>query len=293
MRHPVPMPPRPAKRARGPEPTMLLRTTSGPAIKTLLEIIKDLQTRINVTFDDDGMRLVFMDHAHVAMTDVVLRKAATSAYTCKQPVTVGVDAGSWYRYLKSATPQDVLTLTLCGTTPDVMGIKVENKAKQYVSTAEMRLTSMDEEEMPDPDGEYDIAVTMGSHDFLRICREMGSIAGMTDMEICLDSRERNLTLSSTGDIGTLRFRFLSEDEDCGSDDMSRGGDEEDGEEGKGATERHAAVQIHEAATDFREAFGLRHLITFGKAAQLCNSVAVSVGSSRGRSSASRDRAAVS
>ena len=34
---------------------MELRTVSGPAIKTLLEIIKDLATRINVRFDSDGM----------------------------------------------------------------------------------------------------------------------------------------------------------------------------------------------------------------------------------------------
>ena len=32
-----------------------LRTVSGPAIKTLLEIVKDLATRINVRFDGEGM----------------------------------------------------------------------------------------------------------------------------------------------------------------------------------------------------------------------------------------------
>ena len=241
----------------------MLRTTSAPAIKTLLEIIKDLQTRINVTFDAEGMFLSFMDHAHVAMTSVKLRAAALTAYSCQQEVTIGVDAGSWYRYLKSTTPQDVLTLTLFGVHPDVMGIRVENKAKQYVSTAEMRLTSKDEEEKLDPDDEYDIAITMGSHDFLRICREMGSIAGMDSMQVRLDSEDQNLTLSSTGDIGSLQYCILSADED-----------QPDGEPEEGGTPQPQGVCIHKAEEDFRESFGLRYLITFGKAAQLCNSVAV-------------------
>lgn len=51
------MPPRRQRAALAPEPTVMLRTTSAPAIKTLLEIIKDLQTRINVTFNAEGMSL--------------------------------------------------------------------------------------------------------------------------------------------------------------------------------------------------------------------------------------------
>lgn len=205
----------------------------------------------------------FMDHAHVAMTSVKLRAVALTAYSCQQEVKIGVDAGSWYRYLKSTTPQDVLTLTLFGDQPDVMGIKVENKAKQYVSTAEMRLTSKDEEEELDPDDEYDIAITMGSHDFLRICREMGSIAGMDSMQVRLDSEDQNLTLSSTGDIGSLQYCILSADEDQPDCDPEEGG-----------APQPQGVRIHKAEEDFRESFGLRYLITFGKAAQLCNSVAI-------------------
>ena len=161
-----------------PMATMELRTVSGPAIKTLLEIIKDLATRINVRFDGDGMHAAFMDHAHVAMTSFSLRPVALQHYKCAKSVTVAVDANSWYRYLKSTAQSDVLTLTLKGDNPDVMGIRVENKEKQYVTTAQMKLTSIDQEEIEVPDIEYSSAVAMGSQDFLRICREMGSLPGM-------------------------------------------------------------------------------------------------------------------
>ena len=119
-----------------------------------------------------------MDHAHVAMTSFSLRPVALQHYKCAKSVTVAVDANSWYRYLKSTAQSDVLTLTLQGDSPDVMGIRVENKEKQYVTTAQMKLTSIDQEEIEVPDIEYSSAVAMGSQDFLRICREMGSLPGM-------------------------------------------------------------------------------------------------------------------
>ena len=69
----------------------------------------------------------FMDHAHIAMTSFSLRPVALQHYKCNKSVTVAVDANSWYRYLKSTAQNDVLTLTLKGENPDVMGIRVENK----------------------------------------------------------------------------------------------------------------------------------------------------------------------
>ena len=69
----------------------------------------------------------FMDHAHIAMTSFSLRPVALQHYKCSKSVTVAVDANSWYRYLKSTAQNDVLTLTLKGENPDVMGIRVENK----------------------------------------------------------------------------------------------------------------------------------------------------------------------
>ena len=138
-----------------------------------------------------------------------------------------------------------------------------HREKQYVSTAEMRLTSIDQDELDVPDMEYSSAVAMGSQDFLRICREMSAIPGMDTLKISLDSEDDGVVLSGNCDIGSLTYEITSP-----PDNESQ--HEEGVEEGK-----PGGMHIIRSKGEYSESFGLRYLVTFAKAAQLCSNLTVS------------------
>ena len=140
------------------------------------------------------------------------------------------------------------------------------REKQYVSTAEMRLTSIDQDELDVPDMEYSSAVAMGSQDFLRICREMSAIPGMDTLKISLDSEDDGVVLSGNCDIGSLTYEITS------PPDNESQHEEAAGEEGK-----PGGMHIIRSRGEYSETFGLRYLVTFAKAAQLCSNLTVSEG----------------
>ena len=129
----------------------------------------------------------------------------------------------------------------------------------------MRLTSIDQDELDVPDMEYSSAVAMGSQDFLRICREMSAIPGMDTLKISLDSEDDGVVLSGNCDIGSLTYEITS------PPDNESQHEEAAGEEGK-----PGGMHIIRSRGEYSETFGLRYLVTFAKAAQLCSNLTVSL-----------------
>lgn len=78
------------------------------------------------------------------------------------------------------------------------------------------------------------------------------------MEIRLDGDDDKVVLSGECDVGSLRYEITS----CS--------DEQDAaEQEEGGPSTGAGMQVLRAKGDYRQAFGLRYLTTFAKAAQLC------------------------
>jgi proliferating cell nuclear antigen len=91
---------------------MKLTLSEPKYLKDSISIISELvnETRIKVT--SDGIELIAMDPANVAMIVFKLLPTAFTEYLVEKPVDIAVNLNNFKQILRRANPTDMLTLEL-------------------------------------------------------------------------------------------------------------------------------------------------------------------------------------
>lgn len=90
----------------------MLEARLNPAntLKKLLDSVKDLVNDVNFDCNDGGISLQAMDSSHVSLIVLLLRSNAFEHYRCDRNVNLGMSLSSLWKIIKTASPDDVLTL---------------------------------------------------------------------------------------------------------------------------------------------------------------------------------------
>lgn len=173
---------------------MKLRTIQAVAIKSVFEVLKDIINDVNLYFDEDGVHIIALDIARIALVHMTLSAENFEEYDCKSRIIAGMNMANTYKLLKSVTNNDTLEMSI--TSGETLEIIVHNQAKKSSSKFNLKLLDIDEDLLESPDLETDIITTFPAVDFQRICRDMGNLAD--DISIFRDGNI--LELSCRGDF---------------------------------------------------------------------------------------------
>lgn len=189
---------------------MYLKTVQAIAIKSLLEVLKDIINDVNVYFDSSGMKIVAFDVARVTLVHVKLDAENFEEYSCSKDVVLGINVSNTFKLLKSISNNDILSIT---DTDENLIITVSNSTKKSTSKFSIKLLDLNEDflELPEtPDA--DIKETMiPSIDFQKIIRDMSNIGsellvkrvGNTVEFSCEgDFAEKQTIIEQADDVGT-------------------------------------------------------------------------------------------
>ena len=66
-------------------------------------------------FDEDGMKIVALDNAKVALINMKLCGDQFEEYSCPEPIKAGVNVSNLFKLLKFITSNDILTIEINNT----------------------------------------------------------------------------------------------------------------------------------------------------------------------------------
>ena len=172
------------------------KTVQSNALRTLVEVLKDVLNDINIEFDETGMKIMAMDGSHVALIHMKLHAEKFESYYCAEKLGVGISMTAWYKLMKTVNNSDTVSMFIDSDNNHELGITIENADKNSCTTFMLKLLDVDDDELNIPDVEINCIVTMPSNDFQRMCRDMLNIGDTVE----LTSTNEGLLFRCNGDF---------------------------------------------------------------------------------------------
>lgn len=189
---------------------MYLKTVQAIAIKSLLEVLKDIINDVNVYFDSTGMKIVAFDVARVTLVYVKLDAENFEEYSCPKEVILGINVSNTFKLLKSISNNDILSIT---NNDENLIITVSNSTKKSTSKFSIKLLDLNEDFLDLPESsDTDIKETMiPSIDFQKIVRDMSNIGS----ELLVKRTGNTVEFSCEGDFAEKQT-IIEQNDDAGT-----------------------------------------------------------------------------
>jgi proliferating cell nuclear antigen len=157
------------------ERLLYLQTVQSSALRTLVEVLKDVLNDINLIFDETGIKVMAMDGSHVALIHMKLHAENFEKYECKQRFDAGLSLQALYKLMKTVSNNDTVSIFIEEQNTNELCLHIENADRNSSTTFKLKLLDIDSNELSIPDVEINCVVTMPSNDFQRMCRDMSNV----------------------------------------------------------------------------------------------------------------------
>ena len=221
---------------------MYLKTVQASAFCKTIESLKEILNDTNITFDNEGLRIMTMDGLKTSLINVRMYGQNFEEYYCENEILVGVNMANLYKLIKSIENNDMLTLFLTKDEVYTLGITINNPDKNRSTQLKLKLLDLDHKRIEGPSTEFRNVITLPSSDFQRICRDMQNIGD----KITIENYGTHIQLVCNGDFAdqTTVISGINKDvtNECPESEVVRG------------------------------TFSLKHLSLFTRCTNLCNTV---------------------
>ena len=173
---------------------MRFKTVQASSFKAAFEVLKDILNDVNMYFTSDGVKILTLDTARVALVDLELHADNFEEYECPSPIIAGVNVTNTFKLLKTISNSDTLTVDI--KDKDSMEIFIENPVKKTNTKFKLKLLDIDEDHIEVPHVPVMVTTIMPSIDFQRICRDMNNLAS----ELSIARHTDRLVISCKGDF---------------------------------------------------------------------------------------------
>jgi len=219
-------------------------------LKKTIEAMKELCKEINFDCSEKGIEVQSMDSSHVALVSLILREKAFQDYKCDRTTTLGMNMDAVSKVMKMVNDKDVLKLR-AETGADHATFQCENAAEDEVSEFDLKLMQIESEHMEIPEQQYSVTTRMPSGKFLKIVKDLKEFGETMQISASKDG----MRFSVKGDIGDGNVMVKPRESD--------------------KIEEKVNLTVREPVT---ATFALAYLVKFAKAAPLCGSVELGIGS---------------
>jgi proliferating cell nuclear antigen len=219
-------------------------------LKKVVDAMKDLCKDVNFECSEKGLQVQSMDSSHVALVSLILRESAFSEYKCVRPASLGMNVDSLGKILKMCGTSDSLKLKW-QTDADTVSFQCEGGDQDRISEFDLKLMQIESEHMEIPEQQYKVVAKLPSSEFQKICKDLKEFGETMQVK----ASKEGITFSVSGDVGTGNVLLKPRESE--------------------KAEERVALTVHEPVT---ANFALRYLVNFAKAAPLCGSVELGLGS---------------
>ena len=185
-----------------------LKTVQIAPFKTLMTALKDILVETNITFQEDGLRIISMDKSHTTLIHLHLRSEEFEHYYCKYPkIVIGVHMFHLFKLINSIDNDDTLIIYIdekdyCDGVVNYLGLRFENGDIKQCKTQLLRLIEPDNEEYEMPKITFSSIINLPSSDFQKIVRDMSSLGDRVEIK-CVGNE---LIFSLSGPFASVQIR---------------------------------------------------------------------------------------
>jgi len=217
-------------------------------LKKVVDAIKDLCKDVNFDCSEKGLQVQSMDCSHVALVSLLLRESAFADFKCERATSLGMNVESLSKLLKMCSPNDSLKIRWQGGA-DTVNFQCEG-GDDRIADFDLKLMQIESEHMEIPEQHYKVIAKLPSSEFQRICRDLREFGETMQIK----ASKEGITFTVQGDIGAGNVTLKPREADKPDD--------------------RVMLTVHEPVT---ATFALRYLVNFSKAAPLCGTVELGLG----------------
>lgn len=173
-----------------------MRTFKTQQWRTLVDALKDLVPEVPITFGPDGLKLVSMDPAHIALIHL---HAKSEFYYCKETTVTGLHMNTLYKMLRNLTTGGYqLELSILADDADHLQVIITNNEKRTCIRNRLRLLRLRQDVITIPPTTFSRVLSIPSGDFQRYIRELSGLSN----NIKVQSTRDKFILSASGTSGS-------------------------------------------------------------------------------------------
>ena len=222
------------------------RTVQCTAIRKTLETLKEILTDTNISFDKSGLKIKAINGQEVALVYLTLHADKFEEYSCKEPISVGVNMMALFRMLKKIGNNDVLSMYITNENRNILHICIENGDKGKKIEYAYKLLDQDDEEIDIPKKEFNGTIKLPAADFQSDCRRLID----TGETVEIISVNKQLIMKCSGNTAKLTISYCENENGIKHD--------------KDSDPDHI----------YQNKFLLKYLTTFTKATDLCTNITI-------------------
>ena len=161
---------------------LTIKTVQISPFRTLMTALKDILLETNITFQQDGIRIINMDKSHTILVHLFLSAQNFEFYECKKDkIIIGVNVFHLFKLINTIDNDDTLTIYIeNGDYVDGivshLALKFENGEIKQCKTQKLRLIEPEPEELEYPDVKFSSVINLPSTDFQKIIRDLSCIS---------------------------------------------------------------------------------------------------------------------
>lgn len=229
---------------------LTIKTVQITPFRILMTALKDILLETNITFQNDGIRIISMDKSHTILVHLFLAAKNFEVFECKyNKIVIGVNMVHLFKVINTIDNDDTLTLYIrkCDYDDGIvqhLSFKFENSDIKQFKTQHLRLIEPDTEELQVPNVSFSSIINLPSSDFQKIIRDLSCISDKLEIK----SVANELIFRCSGQFATAEIRRTE----------SEGGME--------------FIQKQNQSKVTQGEFSLKNLTYFIKCTNLCNQI---------------------
>lgn len=200
-----------------------------PAIKSLVEALKEIFRDVNVKFSPEvekidengnikttgGMYITALNSNSNILVRLHLEANKFGYFNCvpnpdeqKNYIMLGVNMSNLFKLIKFLNNDDELYIIYNKNSLNQLNLRYENKQKKRVSDYYLNLLDLKEENIVIGKQKFDFVITMPSNDFHTLIKNMSIIAELVDIKfVSTNSSNYSLIFSCEGDFASQHSSF--------------------------------------------------------------------------------------
>ena len=176
---------------------MRLTLSEPKYLKDSISIISELVNEAKLRISRDGIELVAMDPANVAMVIFKLLPTAFTEYDVEKPADIAINLANLRQILRRAGPSDMLTLEL-----DSNKLRVQLKSSS-TRTFSLPIIDMEDKDQKVPELSFPVNIELNSSVF----NEAVNDADIVSESVSLVAEPGKLTLQAEGDLNSAAIEI--------------------------------------------------------------------------------------
>jgi proliferating cell nuclear antigen len=222
-----------------------LKTIKSGVIKYMVELLKEILVEGNLILDETGIKITAIDPSQTIILHMKLDAEKFEYFHCPERTVIGVHIMHLYKICKTITNNQILTMYIEDTSPNILMINIFDEDEKDVNSFDLQLMDLDVDDLEIPDLEYNVELTLPTQHFQKKCRDMSQWSDK--MEI----RFENAVVTFRGNNDYIGHRNSLKIDNT-------------------SEEMHISNNL--PGTIIQGYFNLKHLVTFTKCANLCNKI---------------------